>query len=258
IDDGPDSKKDVAAFHTAVEQMDHCCGIVLDALKNSPHADDTLIIFTTDHGPAFPHHKCNLTDAGTGVALIIHYPGNANCGKTSDSLVSHLDLFPTICDLAKLDAPDWLQGHSLRPVLESAPDTEIRDETFAEVTWHASYEAMRSIRTRTHRLIQIFDDDLSPVPANIDDSAPKQALLAAGWLEQSRQKFRLYDLTTDSNEQHNLADDPTYSEILHDLKGRLLTWMEQTHDPLLKGPIPLPPGAVANPRSHLSAEMEPI
>ena len=258
IDGGIFSKQDIAAFHTAVEQMDRCCGIVLDALKNSLHADDTLIIFTTDHGPAFPHHKCNLTDAGTGVALLINYPGNVNAGKTSDSLVSHLDLFPTICDLAELNFPDWLQGHSLRPVLKYDTGTNIRDETFSEVTWHASYEAMRSIRTTTHRLIQIFDDDLSPVPANIDDSAPKQALLADGWLDRTRQKTQLYDLNTDPDEQHNLADDPAYADIHDDLKDRLLIWMKHTNDPLLDGPVPLPDGALANPRSHLSAEIPPL
>lgn len=254
---GADSQNDLAAFHTAVEQMDHCCGIVLDALKNSPHADDTLVIFTTDHGPAFPHHKCNLTDAGTGVALMIQYPGNPKAGQTSDALVSQLDLFPTICDLAGLKPPDWLQGQSLRPLFESEQAIEIRNETFSEVTWHASYEAMRSIRTRTHLLIQIFDENLSPVPANIDDSPAKQTLLANGWLDRPRQSLRLYDLTSDPDEQYNLADDPAHTELCDQLTTRLHCWMEKTRDPLLNGPVSLPEGAVANPRSDLSAEIEP-
>jgi len=258
VGDSPDIDNDVAAFHTAVGHMDRCCGIVLDALKNSPHAVGTLVIFTTDHGPAFPRHKCNLTDAGTGVALMMRCPGNPNAGKTSASLVSHLDLFPTICALAKLDPPNWLQGHSLMPLFESDPDTGVREEVFSEVTWHAGYEAMRSIRTRTHRLIRIFDTDLSPVPANIDDSPPKQALLDEGWLDRERQPLQLFDLTGDPNEQHNLSSDPEHAGIRDQLETRLLDWMKSTDDPLLDGPVPLPPGAVANPRHHLSAETTPV
>ena len=61
--------------------------------------------------------KCNLTDHGIGVYLIMRGPGGFTGGKVSDALVSHLDLFPTICDVAGVKHPTWLQGHSMLPLM---------------------------------------------------------------------------------------------------------------------------------------------
>ena len=72
---------------------------------------------------------------------------------------------PTICDTLELEKPDWLRGGvSLLPLIEGTADS-VRDFAFSEVTYHAGYEPMRSIRTASHSLIRIFEDDLSPVPA---------------------------------------------------------------------------------------------
>ena len=65
----------MAAFITSVKVVDKCVGIVMSALKQSGREEDTFIIFTTDHGIAFPKMKCNLYDTGIGVSLIIKYPG---------------------------------------------------------------------------------------------------------------------------------------------------------------------------------------
>src|SRR5262249_35133417 len=75
-----------------------------------------LVICTTDHGIAFPGMKCNLTDHGTGVLLILRGPG-LPAGAVVDAMVTHLDVFPTVCDLTGVARPDWLQGASLLPLL---------------------------------------------------------------------------------------------------------------------------------------------
>ena len=104
-------------FLTAVESMDACCGRVLDALAEAGIADETLVVFTVDHGIAFPGMKCNLTSPGTGVSLIVRGPG-VEYGQRCDALVSHLDLYPTICEVAGVAVPDYCEGESLRSLLK--------------------------------------------------------------------------------------------------------------------------------------------
>ena len=137
----PDTKEvreDMAAFITSAKVVDRCVGIVMEALEQSGLKDETLVIFTTDHGIAFPKMKCNLYDTGTGVALIFNYPNNPAKGKAIDSLVSHIDVFPTICDMFNHEKPEWLQGNSMVPLFTGEKE-EIREELFTEVTYHAAY-----------------------------------------------------------------------------------------------------------------------
>ncbi|MCB1229577.1 MAG: sulfatase [Verrucomicrobiae bacterium] len=255
IADTPAHREDMAAFLTAVRHLDRCCGEVLDALDRAGVADETLIVFTTDHGPAFPGYKCRLTGRGTGVSLVIRPPRTATnqFPETSDALVSQLDLFPTICDYLETPAPDWpLRGESLRPLIDGKT-REGREAVFGEVTYHAGYEPMRSIRTATHSLIRLFDNDLRPVPANVDDSPAKDTWIEAGGRERPREAWQLFDLRLDPLETRNVADDPAYAGVRVDLEDRLERWMRETKDPLLDGPVALPEGGYANAREHLSA-----
>ena len=129
------------------------------------------MILTTDHGLAFPDAKCTMYDRGIGVLLIVRGPGRhrAEAGCV-DALVSHLDLYPTICDVAGIERPDWLEGHSLLPLMRGEVD-EIRDEVFAEVTYHAAYEPQRAVRTARYKYMRRYDDQHpGKVLANLDDS----------------------------------------------------------------------------------------
>ncbi|MEZ5277793.1 MAG: sulfatase [Opitutaceae bacterium] len=254
LPDQAEIRRDMAAYHTAVRHMDRAAGKVIRTLKETGLDQSTLLIFTVDHGIAFPGMKCQLCDNGIGISLIIHYPGNPTAGRATDALVSQLDLYPTICDLAGLAPPSWLSGHSLRPILEGRAGS-VRDEVFAEVTFHAGYEPQRAIRTRTHKLIRIFDDDLTPVMVNIDDSPSKTLLHQHGF--PNRVPVQLYDLLLDPEERNNLAGNPAHAAIESDLTARLQAWMEATRDPLLEGAVPPPAGARINLRSQYSPN-EPL
>ena len=250
--DTKQNREDMAAFMTSARTADRCAGIVLDAIREAGLENNTLIIFTTDHGIAFPRMKCNLYDTGIGVSLIMKVPGLANSkGRVIDALVSQIDLYPTICDLAGIEKPDWLQGISLLPLL--AGETErIRDHLFSEVTYHAAYEPMRCIRTERYKYIKLFDDYDGHVPANIDDSPSKSFLLDSGLLDEKRDREQLYDLYLDPTERVNRVADPAYKAVYEDLAAKLADWMKETSDPLLAGKVPLPPGGKANKRTSLS------
>ena len=213
---------------------------------------NTLVICTTDHGIAFPGAKATLTDRGIGVMLILRGPGGFAGGKASDALVSHIDLFPTVCDVLGIDQPDWLQGRSLMPIVTGVEE-EVRDAIFAEGTYHAAYEPQRAIRTPRWKLVRRFGDRRLPVLPNIDDSPSKQVWLDHGYAEREQAPLQLYDLVFDPNEACNVADRPEHAPVVEHLSTRLERWMRGTGDPLLDGPVAPPPGAEANDPGQRSA-----
>jgi len=246
LPDLPEIRRDFADFRVAAGHLDRLMGRVLDALRSTHFMENTLVIVTTDHGIAYPFMKCNLTDHGTGVMLMLRGPGALGGGKVIESLVSHIDIFPTICDLAGLLPPPWLQGKSLMPLVCGAV-SKIRDEVFSKVNWHAAPEPMRTVRTERYRYIRRFLPQNRPVMPNCDDSVSKTTLRRLGWDKRPQAAEELYDLAFDPSEAANLAADPAYVEILHEMRQRLRQWMQTTNDPILAGRIAPWPGMVINP-----------
>jgi N-sulfoglucosamine sulfohydrolase len=210
------------------------------------------VICTTDHGLAFPTAKASLLDRGIGVMLIMRGPGFTG-GRAKDELVSHVDVFPTVCDLAGIEPPAWLVGSSLVPLVRGEERPGTRSEIFAELTYHAAYEPQRAIRTERYKYIRRFDTYPFPVLANCDESPSKQAYLDRGWATRPVARESLHDLFFNPGEGRNLIGEPDYAPVLEELRGRLEGWMEATDDPLLRGPVPPPPGARINTPEQTSA-----
>jgi arylsulfatase A-like enzyme len=256
IIDTPATRADMAAFHASARNLDRGVGQVLDALARNGLAENTLVISTTDHGLAFPRMKCNLTDSGWGVSLIMRGPGAYSGGEVCDAMVSHLDVFPTLCESLKIQPPAWLEGRSLLPLLDGRTE-RIHDEVFAEVNYHASYEPARAVRTERYKYIRRYGDRHTPVLPNCDDSPSKSVWLEHGWKQQNVAAEELYDLVFDPGEQFNLASGAGSRLALEEMRGRLDGWMKRTHDPLLNGFVPAPPGAKVNPVDGISPR-EPV
>jgi len=235
----------MAAFKATARVLDRGIGDILEALASSGLASNTLVICTTDHGVPFPAMKCNLTVHGTGVYLIVRGPGGFTGGKVCQAMVSHLDLCPTICDLLNIEKPAWLQGKSLLPLMRGET-RELHDEIFAEVNYHAAYEPMRAVRSERWNYIRHFGGRQHPVLPNCDDSPSKDLWLKNGWRDHIVPQEQLFDVIFDPNETRNLAGDPAYAEALTGMRDRLDAWMKRTEDPLPRGPVKAPPGAVVN------------
>ncbi len=256
LPDTPGIRHMMAGYHESVRRMDDGHGRVLAALERNGLADNTLVICTTDHGIAFPGMKCHLTDHGIGVYLILRGPGGFSGGQVCDALVSHVDLFPTICEIVGIEPPAHLQGTSLLPLATGQP--AVRDEIFAEVNFHAAYDPARAVRTDRWKLIRHYDAEMTtPVLPNCDDSEAKAVWLEHGWGQRPKQMERLYDLIFDPNETQNLAADPAHAEVLAMMRGRLQRWMEATEDPLLVGEVKAPRGARINDKRGASPRDEP-
>lgn len=237
VPDSPETRNDFAGYLMSVRGGDRCFGLVADCLKEQGLWEDTIILFTTDHGLANPFAKCTLFDSGTGVALMLRIPGSGTEGRVIDSLVSHLDVFPTLCGLLGIEEPDWLEGESLIPLLEGTA-REVREDLLGEINFHTSYEPARSIRTRRHKYIRYYDGSYLGInQSNIDESPTKDYFVERGLEGQSKWSEALYDLAYDPGERCNLASRPEYGGILRDMRGRLAGYQERTRDPLLQGEI---------------------
>ena len=182
----------MALYVDSARTLDALVGTVLDAVDAHGLRDSTLIVCTTDHGLAFPRMKCNLTDHGMGVMLILRGPGGFVGGQVVDGLASHIDLFPTVCDVAGLTAPEWLQGVSLCPLVGGAES--VRDAVYGEINYHVCYEPQRALRTDRWKYIRRLHERARPVLPDCDDGLSKDYLMANGWSEREEPEERLYDV----------------------------------------------------------------
>ena len=197
-------------FHL-VETLDVQVGRVLQALRDNGLEDNTLVLFTSDHGDGMGAHKwtrkMTLYDESVHVPMIMRWPGVIPAGVTDTShLVSGIDILPTLCDYAGIDLPSELPGQSLKPWIED-PETRGREYVVAEVksipqisdtTWHG-----RMLRTHRHTYV-LFD--------------------------QGANREMLFDLEADPLETINLAADPASHATKAALRAQLRDWCRQTAD----------------------------
>jgi N-sulfoglucosamine sulfohydrolase len=236
------TRRDMADFAAAAQVLDDGIGRVLEALAANGLAESTLVICTTDHGIPFPRMKCNLTDSGIGVMLIVRGPGGFHGGGAIDAMVSQIDLYPTICDLLQLERPAWLEGRSLLPLMRGEA-AQVNEQITAEINYHGAYDPQRCVRTECWKYIRVYYDGPRPGDMNCDGSPSKELWQAHDWRHRYLAQGQLYDLVFDPNETDNRAADPAMAGVLAEMRVRLERWMQDTDDPLLEGAVPAPPDA---------------
>ena len=154
LPDLPEIRREMASLATGVRIMDEYFGRVLWALRHYDYEADTLVIITTDHGPELPGGKMTLSDFGLGVMLLIRGPGGFSGGRIFDDMVSHLDLYPTVCaQIGRPPPPDLAGRDSSLLVNGRVRDGELHYELFGEQTYHEEPEPLRSIRTDRYKLV---------------------------------------------------------------------------------------------------------
>lgn len=225
--------EDFNDYCASLENVDNNFKIFIDALDRLGYKDNSIIIFTSDHGIGFPFGKSTLYDGGTKVALIISKPGNKTAGQISNRLVSQVDIFPTLCDLLDIEKPQWLQGSSFANEFINK-DNEPGGPIFSEMTFHTSYEPARAIRNDRFKLIKYYDQSYpNQNLSNINESVTKYEYIDKGLQERNKSMIQLYDLFFDPNEKNNLANDPNYQGTLKELDSQLEAWRVSVGDPIL-------------------------
>lgn len=240
LPDIPEVREDLADLEALVASVDLAFGKILEALEKSGEKENTLILFTADHGIPFSHAKMTLYEPGIEVPLILGGPGIPR-EKVFLERVSHIDVLPTLLEMLDVEAPNPLQGRSFRALL-GGREYEENKYIFAEKTYHTYFDPMRSVSDGRWKLIANFEH------APYQETSPDYFNNAKSYVEVSKAlnksgpegyhpPFELFELEADPDELENLAEDVNHAETRDRLHQVLLRWMEDTEDPLLGGPI---------------------
>ncbi|HUT46056.1 MAG TPA: sulfatase, partial [Sedimentisphaerales bacterium] len=245
LPDTPECRAELAQYYQAVSRVDQGLGKLLDILKQAGKYDNTVIIYISDNGVAFPGAKTTLYEPGMNMPCIVRSPQQEKKGIACDALVNFADLAPTIVDFAgALSGNNSFQGKSFKMALEQE-HPEGWDVTYASHTFHeiTMYYPMRVVRQRRYKLIWNIAHGLDyPFASDLWAASTWQATLRSGskyygkrtveaYLH--RPKFELYDLENDPHEVKNLADDPKHEKMLAELKAELKAFQKRTKDPWL-------------------------
>ncbi|RMG32598.1 MAG: DUF4976 domain-containing protein [Planctomycetota bacterium] len=186
------AKQAIQAYRAATTFADAQLGRILDALDRLGLTDNTVVVFTSDHGYHMGEHgyyqKTTLFENATHVPLIIAGPGVKAPGARAAGLVEMVDIYPTLAELCGVKPPPYLSGRSLVPMLVD-PTASVREEAFTQ------YDVGYTIRTPRYRYTE--------------------------WGPEGRLGAELYDRSTDPEELRNRADDPQLAEVRKQLARRL-------------------------------------
>ena len=205
--------------------VDTHVGTILQTLKECDLADNTIVVFTSDHGEMMGSHRLRgkglMFEESVRVPLMIRLPGEA--GKRVKGPVGHVDLMPTVLDLMDQQIPDHLQGKSLRLLIRQSGTPSQDQDVFVE--WRGEIP-MEFIPEALRETVSIADAE-----ASFNDSV-RSIVTPDGWKFNCSPlgEHELYNLLDDPIETRNLARNPQYRSLIRDLTARIRNWQEETGD----------------------------
>jgi arylsulfatase len=238
--DTPDARADMAKYYDEVQRLDRYTGYVVEELKKQSVLDNTMIIFMADNGRPFPRCKTRLYDSGIKTPFVIHWPnGLKNNGTVSHSLVSTIDIAPTILELAGLRSSKTFQGVSFTPLLAD-PKASTRKYVFAERNWHAQIAHERMVRHGDYLYIRNAHPQL-PQICGLESQCPQKELrefAKAGKLTpaqmdpllEPRPAEELFNVADDYHQINNIVADPKHRKELKKLRKLMDQWQKRTGD----------------------------
>ena len=235
------ARENLSCLQGAVRHLDSAVGTIVDAVNGSRFADNTIVVYTVDHGIEVPRAKWTLYDPGIAVAFVIRWPGGGiTGGRRCPQLLSNVDVTPTLLALIGDDVPATMEGKSFAGVLRDPEHPPVRDAVFAEYV-QANQPEARCVRTNRYKFIRNFSNHRLFVTP-VDMSNPRKAV---DRVDSDRDNAfcpvtQLYDLENDPLEFANLSGDPSYAAVERELNDRLWQWLEEVGDPILEGPLRVP------------------
>lgn len=245
LPDIPDVRKEVAQYYNSVYRSDQSIGAVLNALEEAGLKENTLVIYLSDHGAAFPFAKSQCYLNSTKTPLIIRWPGKTTPRKVdSNHLISGIDLMPTILEATGLNIPENLDGSSFLPIL--AEDENYKGNSYIFTSYYQVFAKvrypMRSIQNQDFGYIYNFWADGSRVmrgdatggltwKAMVKAAVTDPEIAKRVELYKHRVREEFYDLKNDPEALRNLIDDPAYLTQMNKFRDQMLQAMIQYHDP---------------------------
>ena len=232
-------RNDLANFQATIKFFDECVGRIVQGIKDAGIADNTVIILTSEHGIPYPGSKWAVRKAGIEIPLIIQQPGTIfSGGKEIEALMSNVDILPTLLDYINVGIHSQVEGKSFVPYLLGQKHRPPRKEVFGQYTRDMKRDnESRCVFDGRYWYIHYFSEGRTvDYPVDVD------TIRFAKHVERCTTKgtrpfFQLYDIQNDPYLLTDIGSNPQHKEIIDDLSGRLLNWMEEVNDQLLEGPI---------------------
>jgi N-sulfoglucosamine sulfohydrolase len=245
LPDLPGVRAELATYLNSTRRLDDTFGKVMQALKESGEADNTLVLFITDNGIAVPFAKCNAWFHSSRSPLLVRWPGVIKPGTRDDKhFVSVVDFFPTFLEATGAKGPDGLDGRSFLSLLQGQTQTG-REHVFTQIDSKAGGAAvpMRCVQNEYFGYIYNPFSDGKYWYRNNNEGLTMAAMNKAAQTNPAIQarvdlfRYRVaeefYNLKNDPDCLHNLIDTPAHAESVKSLQDRLVAQMKKTEDPML-------------------------
>jgi len=245
--DDPKVREELALYYSSVRRADDCVREILNALEASGQAENTVVMFLSDHGMPLPFAKTQLYHHSTHTPWMVRWPGVTRAGAVDDKhMISAVDMLPTLLDIVGARHPTRLDGRSFLPLIRGESQAG-RDWVFKEYNENsgASRDPMRAVQTKRHLYIfnpwsngeRVFATATTGTAtyrrmaalAKRDDRLAKRLDLY-----RHRVPEELYDVTNDPDCLQNLIEDTRHQAALTGLRAGLENWMKRTKDPMLR------------------------
>ena len=240
--DAAPTRADLSRYYDEIARLDFYVGEVEKELERQGAAENTVIFFMADNGRPFPRCKTRVYDSGMKTPFIVKWPnGIKQPGAVCDSLISAIDIAPTILELCGVNVEESFQGKVFTKVLKN-PQHSFRKFVFSEHNWHDFESLERMVRSKDY-LYVLNERPQYPNcgPADSNRSASQtdlDSLLDTGALtpEQAdiflapRPAEELFDLQNDAEQFTNVADNPAFADVLKEMRAVMNQWREETAD----------------------------
>ncbi|MEO0883164.1 MAG: sulfatase [Pseudomonadota bacterium] len=238
----PATRKRFSEYYRELQRFDVYVGKVIEALKQQGVMDNTIIMVMSDNGRPFMLSKLTLYNEGLRAPFIMHWPNKIPAGTSSGSLLSAIDIVPTVLEVANINQPDYLPGQSFRSLFD-APDLEVRDHIFAERNWHGKNAHERAVRNTSYLYKEnqypehgecissqaVNRAEIKDIKAAFDASNMPARFVDC--FSEQRAPRELYAINQNGDvDFDNLIDNPDHQEAQADLTQRLSDWRRAVSD----------------------------
>lgn len=245
LPDTKQSREEIAQYYQSISRIDQGFGKLMTMLEETGKANNTIVIYISDNGMAFPGAKTTVYEPGIKLPCIIKNPFKFAKGTTNNAMISWVDLTPTILDMANIDYnKEAFHGKSFNSIIDQNK-TEGWNEVYTSHTFHeiTMNYPMRSVRSGDYKLIWNISWRLEyPFASDLWASSTWQSIYR-GNIEYYGQKkvseflfrpeFELFDLANDPNETNNLVNNKNFLEVLESMQSKLKVFQLKTSDPWL-------------------------
>ena len=237
LPDTPLVRQEIAQHYDNIRLMDKWVGEQIDLLEEEGVLDETVVVFTTDHGDGFPRAKRFVYDSGLHVPFIVRYPDGRRSGTRDDRLVSFVDIAPYFLDMTGTPSPPFIQGRNVfdddsaqRRYIFAARDRLDEHPDFSRAVRDRRYKYIRNRKPERALLAPLYFRE------NLASMQELRRLAASGSLPERLSHYfstprvpeELYDTEADPHELNNLAEDPAHRETLLRMRSALDDWFQRT------------------------------